>query len=157
MNNSILKQRESLDVKMRHFHSRDIPSIMDTESATPKPWDEKTVSNYIRDRHQIVKVAELPDRHYVVGHLCVRITKHQLRIDKIAVKPGFRTQGVREKLLLESLEIGKRLKLPVAFPIRETDLPSQLWLRARGWFCYRIAKDYFITEQAYWFAPNDKE
>lgn len=157
MSKSILNaERESLDVLVRHFHAKDVASVLDTESATPKPWDEKTIVRYSQDRHGIIKVAEMKERHYVVGHLCVRVCEHQLRIDKVAVKPGFRKQGVGERLLREALDIGKRIRLPVSFPIRETDLPSQLWLRSRGWICYRIAKDYFVTEQAYWFAPKEK-
>lgn len=165
MSKSILN-RESLAVTVRHFHAKDVASVLDTESATPRPWDEKTLVRYSQDRHGIVKVAEMPERHYVVGHLCVRICERtplsslayssNLRIDKVAVKPGFRQQGVGQRLLREAVDIGKRIKLPVAFPIRETDLPSQLWLRARGWFCYRIARDYLVSEQAYWFAPNEE-
>lgn len=157
MSKSILSaERESLDVLVRHFHAKDVASVLDTESATSFAWDEKTVVQYNQDRHGIIKVAEMPERHYVVGHLCVRVCERFLRVDKVAVKPGFRQQGVGQRLLREAVDIGKRIKLPVAFPIRETDLPSQLWLRSRGWFCYRTAQEYFLFDRAYWFAPKEK-
>ena len=100
----------------------------------------------------IIKVANMPQRNYVVGHICVSIGD-ELRIHKLAVKPGFKMQGVGERLLLEALDIGRHLKRSVRFPVRENDLAAQVWLRNRGWTCTRIGTDYHINETTYWFEP----
>lgn len=152
MSVSVLKTvRESLAVEVRHMQLlRDLPSVLDTESASARPWEESTLVRFFHRQDGIIKVAELPHRNYVVGHLSITIGD-EVRIHKIAVKPGFRMQGVGERLLTEAINIGSHLKRAVHFPVREGDLSSQLWLRNRGWKCFRIGTDYHTDSATYWF------
>ncbi len=153
MRNILQKQRrDALNIEIRTFQTlSDLPSVLDTENACGEGnWDERTVADFHFRQDAVMKVATLPESRYVVGHVCVTIAS-EVWLRRLAVKPSFRRRGIGATLLRDALEIARRRRIAFKIPVRENDLAMQVWLRNRGFRCFRIGTDYHPGETTYWF------
>lgn len=154
MRNILQKQRrDALNIEIRTFQTlSDLPSVLDTENACGEGnWDERTVADFHFRQDAVMKVATLPETRYVVGHYGVTISSEEVWLRRLAVKPCFRHRGIGATLLRDALDIARRRRIPFRIPVRENDLAMQVWLRNRGFRCFRIGTDYDVRA-TYWFS-----
>lgn len=115
MKNILQKQRrDAMNIEIRMFQvASDLPSVLDTENACGEGnWDDRTVADFHFRQDAVMKVATLPNSRYVVGHYAVTISKEEVWLRRLAVKPSFRHRGIGATLLRDALDIARRRRIP---------------------------------------------
>lgn len=128
---------------LRWMIRRDMPSVLDIEhNSFAYPWTECEFVQCFGKRDCIGMVAEVNED--VAGYMIYELSKTSIEILSFAVHPKYRRSGIGGALigrLIGKLVAGRRLKIVV--PVRDSNLPAQLFFRSMGFFCTRVAKDYY--------------
>ena len=142
-------------VTIRHMYRDDISIVASIENLCfADPWLGEVIAWSIGRQEASGLVATIEG--HVVGYAIYHLEGHgadsYIRLSRLAVHPRMRRCGIGE-LLLEAVE-GRMtiVRRKLVFPIRESNLAAQQWLRYEKIVCESIREDYFGDgEAAYWF------
>jgi ribosomal protein S18 acetylase RimI-like enzyme len=145
-----------MSVTIRHMYRDDIETVSQIEiEAFADPWIGEVIAWSVARQEASGLVATIEGHvvGYVIYHLEGKGADSYVRISRLAVVAPMRRCGIGE-LLLEAVE--DRLTLvrrKLVFPVRESNLAAQQWLKHENIECQEIRSDYFADgEAAYVFA-----
>jgi ribosomal protein S18 acetylase RimI-like enzyme len=104
------------------------------------PFTVSQIQDHISDANVICKVAmeQTWERSRLVenpvGYIIWVEGASVWHLDRLAVKPGYRRQGVGSQLMAEFLGARRRPRMSEAL-VPERNVEGQLFLRAHGWRC----------------------
>jgi ribosomal-protein-alanine N-acetyltransferase len=145
---------------VRWMIASDMLAVLSTESACFEfPWTEKDFIRCLRQRNCVGMVVEEivgdDERGAVVGYMIYEIHPTRTHWLSFAVHPAWRGTGAGYAMLCKmrrALEYhAKRKRLTCE--VRETNLPTQQWLRRQGFKAYGIAREFYsqTNEDAFLF------
>jgi ribosomal-protein-alanine N-acetyltransferase len=143
--------RQALQVHIRWMIRRDMPEVLDIESASFEfPWSEEDFIRCLRQRNCIGMIAEQDDQ--VVGFMIYELHKTRLHILNFAVASRYRRLGVGTQMvnkLISKLSAQRRTR--ITLEVRETNLAAQIFFRAQGFRAVNVLRNYYedTPEDAY--------
>jgi ribosomal-protein-alanine N-acetyltransferase len=144
----------ALRVHQRWAVRVDVPEMAAVEAASfARPWSEADFLAALRERQVIGMVAEADGR--VAGFHLYELHHEHLFVLNFAVRPDCRRRGVGAQMadgLVRKLSAHRRTA--VGLMVGEWNLGAQLFWKARGFVCERVARRYYdeTEEDGYEFA-----
>lgn len=139
------------DVHIRWMIRRDMQNVLAIEKASfDDPWTEEDVLVALRKRTMIPLVAELNET--ILGFMFYDLSKTHFEIVKFAVPPQWRRSGIGSNFierLKDKLDLQRRSQI-LAY-VRESNLPTHLFLRNQGFMATDIIEDPCEGETQYEF------
>jgi ribosomal-protein-alanine N-acetyltransferase len=123
---------------------RDLPAVLAIERTTRGPWSEADFVRRLRHGDNPGMVAEIDGR--IVGHMVYRFYDDHINIQRLVVDPNCRRRGVEEEMLdalLREISNKNKTRRYLTFAINETELPTQLILRAKGFQATGVRRGHF--------------
>ena len=146
-----LSSKQDLQVHIRWMIRRDMPEVLDIESASFEfPWTEEDFVRCLRQRNCIGMIAERDDR--VVGFMIYELHKTRLHILNFAVAARYRRCGVGGQMVTKLAgKLSSQRRTRVTLEVRETNLAAQLFFRAQGFRAVNVLRNYYedTPEDAY--------
>lgn len=129
------------EFNVRWLLMRDIAAVMEIESLSfPDPWTNKDLTDHLRCRG-VLGMTLHNHRSDVVGYMIYELTEsNAIELLNFAVHPGWRRIGAGTRMIgaLQSVLSPTRTRLEAL--IAETNLPAQLFFRARGFRAIEIIR-----------------
>ncbi len=145
------KQDFDLNVHIRWMIRRDMPEVLDIETASFEyPWLEEDFIRCLRQRNCIGMVAEYDDR--VVGFMIYELHKDQLHVLNFSVRPDVRRRNVGEQMVAKLVgKLSQQRRNRIVLEIRETNLAAQMFFKNLGFRAVSVLRDYYddTVEDAY--------
>lgn len=136
--------KQSIRVHLRWCIRRDLPEVLEIDQAGyDSSWNEEDFCHYQRQRNQIGMVAELGEK--VVGYAMYGLYAGKIKLDRLAVHPFYRRQGVGTQMvqkLLNKLSISRRKRLVAVVP--EMALAAQMLLKGQGFRAIKVLPDGYL-------------
>lgn len=143
--------KNELRVHIRSMMRRDMPEILDIESASFEfPWSEEDFVRCLRQRNCIRMVAEHGDR--VVGFMIYELHKTRLHILNFAVHPDFRGQRIGLRMVNKLVsKLSHQRRTRILLEVRERNLPTQMFFRSLKFRAISVLHDFYedTVEDAY--------
>ena len=145
----------SVDVSiayMQRMHMEDIREI--EEASFGDPWLPEVISFSVRrkDTTGLVAIVNGEVAGYAIYQLVSEDNQACIRVARLAVAEWCRCCGVGGVLLDDLLGRMTLVRDKLVFPVRESNLIAQVWLREYGLYCEEIRDDWFGDgESAYVF------
>lgn len=126
-------------LRSRWMIERDMPQVLAIDALLPAPWGEERLLNYFRHRIQHVAVRYDQD-DVVLGYASFSRRPYFLNLGLLAVHPADRRKGVGTCLMerIKSKLGSERERINCCVP--ETEVGTQLFLKAQGFKCVEILK-----------------
>ena len=116
---------------VRWLVRRDMPEVLAIDHASfGDPWNEEAFLKRLRERNCIGMCCEDRDGR-VVGFMVYTLGR-RITVDRLAVHPDFRRQGVGRALVAKLRGKLDPRRNRLVFDVPDTNLPAQLWLRKCG-------------------------
>lgn len=143
MESTILK----LDVHIRWMIRRDMPEVLEIESACfDMAWNEEDFLKILRERNCIGMVAERGDK--VVAFYIYELHKEKLRILNMAVLPEYQRLGVGSQLVNKLIsKLSDHRRTAITLETRESNLPAQLFFKSHGFKAIKIIHNYYDDDE----------
>lgn len=141
-------------ISIRWMIKKDMPHVYKLQENLIDPWDEEKFLNTLIKSNCIGMIAESEGQF--LGYMIYELHKTCFYIANLAVVETNRRQKIGTqlvKLLKDRLNINRRHSLNTN--VRETDLPTQLFLKTLE-LKARLIKDYYETEDSYFFSYKTK-
>jgi ribosomal-protein-alanine N-acetyltransferase len=135
-------------VRFAPMTTGDLQQVLDIEGVSFRsPWRKEHFRFEIRDnRHALNRVARLDDGR-VLGYLCAWVLPPELKINNIAVHPGFRRRGIGRWLLRCVLEEASRAGCTTAaLEVRPSNRAARHLYRDHGFVEVGRRKAYYREE-----------
>src|SRR5438045_3020514 len=136
-------EKEQVRVHIRWMIRRDMPEVLQTEQQSFEfAWTEEDFLRCLRQRNCIGMVAEHGEK--VVGFMIYELHKAKLHVLNFAVHPDYRRAGVGQQMvakLVGKLSSHRRTRITLA--VRETNLPAQLFFKAREFRATKVLRGYY--------------
>jgi len=138
-------------VHIRWMIRRDMPEVLEIEQQGFEfPWSEEDFVRCLRQRNCIGMVAEHDDR--VVGYMIYELHRTRLHILNFSVSKGMRRLHVGAQMIEKLIsKLSSQRRSRITLEVRETNLPAQLFFRAKGFRAVSVLRDYYedTPEDAY--------
>jgi len=132
--------------KIRAMKDEDILAVTSIEmGAFSEPWPEKEIA-YELHENPVAKLYVATVNEDVVGYLDFMITFDSATINRVAVNPGFRQQGIGQALLEKMVDVCHQQKDPVEFitlEVRPSNTAAQALYLKNGWKQVTVKKGYY--------------
>ena len=153
MSTTSIPKAYPLTVHIRWMIRRDLPLVLSIERESFEfPWTEGEFINTLRQRNCIGMVAELDGE--LVAFMVYLLEPRAIHLLSMAVASGFRRRAIGLQLMgkLRSKLAAQRRNSIVTLT-RETNLPSQLFLRDNGFKATSVVRGHWADtdEDAYVF------
>ena len=118
-------------VHIRWMIRRDMPEVLAIEHASFEfPWCEEEFLRVLRQRNCIGMVAECGER--IVGFMIYELHRNRIHVLDFATHPEFRRHGVGRQMVSKLVgKLSTQRRNRIVLCVRETNLPAQLFFRAR--------------------------
>lgn len=123
---------------------RDLPEILSIDRRCFRCcWTDEDFCAALRNRYVIGIVAK--DRQgRVVGFMVYELDKSRLFLQRLAVDPVFRRRGYASQMISRLVEkLNQQRRHSIALWLRESNLPAQLFFRARNFQCVGTQRGHF--------------
>lgn len=129
-----------------------IPDMLEIEAYSSENfWGRKDFQNLLSQVNiQGYVVSRL---NKVVGFLMYELLDEELVILNLGVHPEYRREGVGS-MLLDRLKSRLKQRKRIVFDVRETNLPTQIFLKENGFRATNVMRAYF---QDYWLEDGPVE
>lgn len=147
-----------LPVHIRHMILRDMTEVLDIDlNAFDWPWGQEVITERLRDRNTIGKIAERNDR--VIAFVIYKLEKTSVEILRVAVHEDYRRCGVGSQVVRDLVaKIGNvktRRRVNAAVP--DDNLAAHLFFRSLGFRCEGIVKMPGTLGDEYLFSFDGKQ
>jgi len=124
-------------------------------------WSEEDFLINLREKNTIGMVCTEKgdlERSRILGYFIYEFKEGSFEILNFAVSEDCHRMRIGTQMidkLKSKLSITRRTRLD--FPVKETNLPGQLFLRANGFLATRVKRNYFEDRDAFLFSYNLEE
>lgn len=140
---------------IRWMIRRDMAEVLDIERLSfENAWCEEEFIACLRQRNCIGMVAEVGTTERLAGFMCYELHAKRLHIVNFAVHPDFRRTEVGFQMIDKlKNKLSSQRRTRITFPVRETSLNGQLFLKAMGFSVINTLRNYYSDsdEDAYLF------
>ena len=145
----------SVNVSITYMQRVHMPDVREIEEASfGDPWLPEVITHSIRrkDTTGVVAIVNEEVAGYAIYQLVQEDGEAVLRVARLAVAEWCRFCGVGGVLLDDLIGRLTLVRDKLVFPVRESNLIAQVWLREYGLQCEEIRDDWFGDgESAYVF------
>lgn len=137
-------------LRERWLIRKDLDDVLRIEAACfDYPWDESDFREALTRRLTFAKVIEHNGR--IVGYVVYDLRKRSIDIINFAIDPAHQRHGFGAKLLgCLTSKLDDEIR-SIRCHIWERNLKGQLFMRAMGFRCAAIKRDFFEGDSAYVF------
>lgn len=151
-----MSRNMSVSVSIAYMQRCHLPDVREIEEASfADPWLAEVIAHSIRrkDTTGLVAIVNGEVAGYAIYQLVSEDNQACIRVARLAVAEWCRCCGVGGVLLDDLLGRMTLVRDRLVFPIRESNLIAQVWLREYGLYCDEIRDDWFGDgEAAYVFS-----
>ena len=145
----------SVSVSITYMQRCHLPDVREIEEASfGDPWLAEVIAHSIRrkDTTGVVAIVNGEVAGYAIYQLVSEDNQACIRVARLAVAEWCRFCGVGGVLLDDLIGRLTLVRDKLVFPVRESNLIAQVWLREYGLQCEEIRDDWFgDSESAYVF------
>jgi ribosomal-protein-alanine N-acetyltransferase len=140
-------------VHIRWLIRRDMPEVMSIDMLSfEHPWREEEFLRFLRQRNCIGMIAEPRGQDTVVGFMIYELHKSHLWLERLAVCPRHRRQGIGRQMIGSMIKkLSSHRRRAITIRVRESNLAGQLFFRAQGFAATNVERGWFedTGEDAY--------
>lgn len=135
--------RRALRVHIRWMIRRDMPEVMEIESAGfDFAWTEEEFIRCLRMRNCIGMVAESGEK--IVGFMIYELWKTRLHILNFAVHPDYRYRRIGQQMFAKLCgKLSPLRRTRITMDIHESNLDAQLFFQACGARATKVVRDFY--------------
>lgn len=130
---------------MRRIVENNLPWIQEIERKSfPKPWEREDFLAFIDGPPNLRLRGPVDESGRLAGYVAYELSRPTLRIHNLAVAQEYRRQGYGREIL-RSLhgDLWAAKCDRILIDVSETNLDAHLFLRAAGYVCTRINRNYY--------------
>ncbi len=141
-------------IHIRWMIRRNMPEVLAIEADSFEfPWSAADFVQCLRQRNCIGMIAEHEDR--VVGFMIYELTKSRIQVLNFSTATDFLRKGVGTQMVSKLIgKLSAQRRTRITLEVRETNLPAQLFWRAKGFRVVSTLREYYqwnTNDDAYVF------
>lgn len=143
---------QTIDTDVSYMLGRHLDQVLDIEQDSfSHPWNRRTFVEASRSKHSRAYVATREGR--VLGYLLELVHRTGNQVDRLAVHPDFRREGVASLLVSYVQTKAYLMGRPVTTQVNESNLSAQLFYRHAGFLAVKVLRGFFaeLGEDGYLF------
>ena len=135
--------RAACRLRIQWMEGNDLNAAFDLEQAANEhPWNALQFAETLFQPNSVGLVAVMDKT--VVGYAIVQGTEDGIRIWRLAVSPEYQRRGIASRLIAHLVcKLTDMPKKQISLEVRESNLPTQLFLRSLGFKAVRIERDFY--------------
>jgi len=137
----------SVDFKIRKMANDDVQAITNLEAVSFfHPWPEKEIRYELHDNPIAQTLVAENAEGLILGYLDFMITFDSATINRLAVVPALRKQGIAQALLDEMVRICQKQETPVEWitlEVRSSNEAAKKLYSKNGWSVITVKKGYY--------------
>lgn len=137
----------SVNFKIRKMADADVQAITNLEAVSFfHPWPEKEIRYELHDNPVAKTLVAENAEGLIVGYLDFMITFDSATINRLAVVPALRKQGIAQALLDEMVRICQKQETPVEWitlEVRSSNEAAKKLYSKNGWSVITVKKCYY--------------